>query len=207
MKKNIDSEPLITRATIQWYGRNMTDETLSLPQIRRLLQSNETFDVILLESLFGQEALLGFSYWFSAPVVTLTSLGPNSLLDGVMGNPNPLSYLSSFQLPYGSNLSFYQRLRTLILYLSEQYYHYNRHIPHQEAVMNKHFKGTKESHLPPLMDMMTHMAAVLMNTQPEVSHARAFVPNMINVGGLHISPRRKLLPQVTNLIKISSIAQ
>lgn len=196
LKNYIDTEPIISAITVQWFGKNMTDETLSLPQIKALIHSNQSFDVLLLETMFAQEAFMGFSYRFSAPVVTLSSFVSHSLLDSVTGNPNPLGYLSSFQLPYDSNLTLYQKLRTLILYLSEQYFSYYENIPHQEAVMVKHFKGTKGSPLPPLIDLLTHMAAVLVNVQPEVTHVRAYVPNMINVGGLHISANRKPLPQV-----------
>ncbi|KAG8284255.1 UDP-glucuronosyltransferase 1-1, variant 2 [Homalodisca vitripennis] len=183
-------EAFIRPMGFQLLTKGLSEELLSLPQVEKLLASNEKFDVIIIETFFGQEALIGFGHRFKAPVVTLSSFGTFSLVDSIMGNPNPLSYFTTYQLAFTSELTFYQRLKNVIATMSEHHYSYFHHLPNQEAVMIKHFQKYKQSPLPPLLDLLSEIGVVLLNTQPEVSYARAWLPNMVSVGGLHI-PKMK----------------
>uniref|UniRef100_A0A1B6FL46 UDP-glucuronosyltransferase n=1 Tax=Cuerna arida TaxID=1464854 RepID=A0A1B6FL46_9HEMI len=186
VKARINMEAFIRPMGFQLLTKGLSEEFLSLPQVEKLLASTEKFDVVIMETFFGQEALIGFGHRFKAPVVTLSSFGTFSLVDSIMGNPNPLSYFTTYQLAFTSELTFYQKLKNVIATMSEHHYSYFHHLPSQEAVMLKHFQKYEQSPLPSLVDLLSEIGVVLLNTQPEVSYARAWLPNMVSVGGLHI---------------------
>lgn len=170
----------------------ITEETLKLPQVAKLIKSNEKFDVVLLETFFSQEALLGFGHKFNAPVITLSSLGSYSIIDSFMGNPHPVSYIPNMLFPSTCHLTFFERFRNVIKTLAEDLYTNYIHLPHQEAIMKKHFG----SEMPSIAKLISNISLVLLNSQPELNYARAFLPNIIQVGGLHVKPSGKPMPKV-----------
>lgn len=177
---------------------DLSEEILVQPQIQNLLASKEKYDVVVLETFFGQEAFSGLGHIFNAPVVALMSFGSFSFPDSVMGNPNPLAYLSTYQLAYTSDMTFYQKLKNVIATLSELHYSYFHHLPKQQAVYERHFSDKARGPLPPLIDLLTDTAVMLVNTQPEVGYTRPYVPNIVPIGGFHIQSKRVPLPQVTH---------
>lgn len=198
IKPKLDLEAFIRPMGFQQLTSDLSEEILAQPHIQNLLASKDKFDVVILETFFGQEAFVGLGHIFNAPVVSLMSFGSFSLPDSIMGNPNPLAHLSTYQLAYTSDMTFYQRLKNVIATMSELHYSYYHHLPKQQSVYERHFSKRGRDPLPQLVDLLTDTAVMLVNTQPEVSYARPYVPNMVPIGGFHIESKRVPLPQVNH---------
>ncbi|XP_075223720.1 UDP-glycosyltransferase UGT5-like [Lycorma delicatula] len=176
-------------------GLGIVNQTLEHPEIRKLIHSNEKFDLILLETFFGQESLIAFGHKFKAPVIALASFSSYILIDEFTGNPFGTSYIPGFELPYTNKMTFFQRFHntvrnTLIMLMSYSFY-----LPSQESLMRKHFNYPGSETIPPMVDMLQNTSLVIVNSQISIDYPRAWVPNVIGVAGLHISPDRKPLPK------------
>lgn len=62
------------------------------------------------------------------------------------------------------------------------------YLPAQEMVYKRFFEPLLPGRsLPPLIDLIHNVSLVLVNTHPIFQHPRPIVPNMVQVGGLHIN--------------------
>lgn len=64
--------PFMSKMTIE-----VTERTLSHPNVQKLIHSDEHFDVVIVEQ-FMNEALKGFAAHFNASLVVFNSVGANS---------------------------------------------------------------------------------------------------------------------------------
>lgn len=58
----------------------------------------------------------------------------------------------------------------------------------QEAIFKRYFEQfqPKRQSLPPLIDLIHNVSLVLINSHPAIHYPRPYVPNMIQIGGIHI---------------------
>ena len=63
------------------------------------------------------------------------------------------------------------------------------YIPSQDAIYHRYFQNKlpKNEELPPLIDLIHNVSLVLLNSHPAIQYPRPHVPNMIQVGGMHIN--------------------
>jgi glucuronosyltransferase len=73
-------------------GITITNFTVSHPKMKAFIQSDQKFDVILLD-IFLDEALLGLGHQFNAPIVGVSTLGACKWTTDLIGSPSPLSYV------------------------------------------------------------------------------------------------------------------
>ncbi|RZF43054.1 hypothetical protein LSTR_LSTR001232 [Laodelphax striatellus] len=157
-------------------GWMVSEDTLKHAEVQKLLNSeSEKFDLIILETHFGQESLLGFGHRFNAPVVSVGTFSTFVFIDEFVGNPFGLAHVPSFDTNYNSRMSFIQRLHYAARAVSSLVWGYTFYLPKQDGIMK--------------------VSLVIVNSQASVDYARALVPNVIQVGGLHIANTTKPLPQ------------
>lgn len=76
-----------------------------------LLHSNDTYDLVILESFFGQEALAVLGHKFQAPIIAETSYGTPHNCFLFMGNPNLYAYMPDYKFAFPARMDFLQRLQ------------------------------------------------------------------------------------------------
>lgn len=168
-------------------------------QFEQLMNSDEKFDLILIEAFFAQEPLFALAHKFKAPVINLQPFGAFNLVSSNHGNPLNLAYIPDFALPFSDRLSFYQRALNAYSILSTLYKFYNYYIPEQDQYMRKVFDDPS---LPPLTDLIRdHLAMTFSNAHPYVHYAQPYTPNIIPIGGIHLAIERKPLPTVSNFFE------
>ncbi|XP_075223896.1 uncharacterized protein LOC142325751 [Lycorma delicatula] len=189
------SVPYFGPSAFWFFGLKMSEGILEQPVIQKLIHSNEKYDIILMESHFGQESLLAFGHKFQAPVVSLLTFSPFFGTNEFVGNPHGTSYLPLTELRYSESMTFLQRchntLRTIINVVGT----YCFYLPKQESFIHKYFNYTGAEKIPSIVDMLQDVALIITNSQISVDYSRPLVPNVIEVAGLHISPDRKPLPK------------
>ncbi|XP_061392912.1 UDP-glucosyltransferase 2-like [Musca vetustissima] len=170
-------------------GETMVTNILENPEVKNVL-AEEKFDLLIVE-IFFSEALLGLGEYFKAPVITVSTFGTVNFMDYLVQNPSPLSYVPHLAMPYGDHMSLLERMHNVIMQtLDDLNFNYCM-MPLQEELYRKYFPQATLT----LDEARKNVSLVLLNDHFSLRSARPYVPNMIEVGGLHIKRQPDPLPQ------------
>lgn len=167
-------------------GLQITEGTLSHPNVQKLLKSEEKFDLVIVEQ-FINEAFRGFCHRFQAHCVILSTVGGSRWTNPSMGNPGSPSYVPDISLSLSSNMNFCERLYNSLVYLTGLLFSHLYTFPRQNEILHKHFPDA-----PHLYDLYYNTSLMLMNSHVSTHPAVPYVPNMIEIGGYHVSPPKPL---------------
>ncbi|GLV43697.1 UDP-glycosyltransferase family 35 member B1 [Carabus blaptoides fortunei] len=167
-----------------------SETTLNHTNFRKLLNSDATFDLIIIEAMFN-EAHVGIGYHYNAPVIMLSTVGSSSIVNKFVANPAPSSMVPDTFLGLPSRMNFVQRmvntLATGLMDLFHQFYH----LRVQNNLLQEYFPDA-----PHLQDVIReHVSLLLLNGDPSFDGAKPLMPNMVHIGGYHVE-EPKALPQV-----------
>lgn len=174
-------------------GMAMSHHLLKHPEVKKLLKKRRTthYDVVLLD-VFANDAMLGIANHFRAPVVAFATFGVSKWTNDMIGQPTPLSYVPNALTSFGNDMSLWQRYTNIALFIFESFYTDWLHLPVQSVFYEETFLYKK----PTLLELRRNVSAVLLNTHYTVTGIiRPYLPNMIEVGGLHIRKERNALPR------------
>ncbi|XP_066156036.1 UDP-glucuronosyltransferase 1A8-like [Euwallacea fornicatus] len=176
---------VITRMTDLFL--EFTNSTFYHPNVRKLLDSNQKFDAVILEQ-FSNDALKVFAHVYDCPLIILSSMGPNSWVNSLVGNEAPISYVAHLlKGDFSKDLSFFNRAQNAFFYITEhlltKYYVMAKH----EEIMHQAFPNS-----PSLYDLSTNVSLVLLNSHTSIYPALPLVPNMVEIGGYFVDPPQKL---------------
>ncbi|XP_046659567.1 UDP-glycosyltransferase UGT5-like [Homalodisca vitripennis] len=191
-KSFIDASPVGGAKVIWGFADIILGQTFEDENIKKLIDSNEKFDLIVLEMLFSQEAVVAFGHRFKAPVVNVHTFGSFGPVNSVSGNPLSLAYIPDYSFPYSDRMSLYERFLNAYSVLSSLHYYYSTYLPRQEAIARSAFKDPS---MPPLVDMLLNTSLTVTNINPYAHYSHPNSPNVVPVGGIHLSSERKPLPE------------
>lgn len=196
--ENLDMETLPTSRSKYYFSMvyiaYLSKENCDLlrhPKIVELAQSNQEFDLIILET-WVLDCFYGFVHKFKAPFIGLTTCINLSWTSWRLGNPLTPSYIPAPTMPYSDDMSFLERIDNLITILYEKYTFDNWILKPSNAAAKKFFGED----LPDLDEIARNISLVLVNTHFTLSRPRPFVPNIVEVGGLFVKDLPKKLPKV-----------
>ncbi|CAH1957676.1 unnamed protein product [Acanthoscelides obtectus] len=144
-----------------------------------LLQSNKHFDLIILEYSIN-DALIGLGQKFNAPVVLLSPRPSSAAENHIFANPAPAAFIPNVFSGYTGFMNFWQRVRNLFLNSYVNLYRRTFDQPFQRAVLNQWISGIE------LDDAMKNVSLILLNSLPGITEPVPHMPNMIEIGGLHV---------------------
>ncbi|XP_055904974.1 UDP-glycosyltransferase UGT5-like [Eupeodes corollae] len=170
-------------------GYVITNSTLSEPSVQKLMASGEKFDAVICE-VFLSEALFGLAEHFEAPLIGLGTFGATLWNTDLVGSPSPLSYVPNTFLPLTTKMTLAERILNLAVITVETVAYYTYYMPQQRQLFNKYFPNSKAG----LDNIRKDTALVLLNAHVSLSFPRPYQPNMIEVGGIHITNKPKALP-------------
>ncbi|XP_023293682.2 UDP-glycosyltransferase UGT5-like [Lucilia cuprina] len=170
-------------------GLDLTEIVLKDNNVQQLMASNHTFDAVICE-VFLSEALFGFSEHFKAPLIGLGTFGAISWNTDMVGSPSPPSYIPSAMLKFTDHMTLTERVGNLAFVTFERLFLDYHYLPRQAALYEKYFPHLERD----MYTVRKNAAAVLLNTHVSLGYARPYVPNQIEVGGMHINRQRKPLP-------------
>lgn len=114
-----------------------------------------------------------------------------------VGNPNPYSYIPDALLHYSHHMNLWERLVNTLygvyLRIGQEFYN----IPRHEAVMKQFFNFTEP--VPPLTELVRRTSLLLVNNHFSLNYPKPLMPNLIEVGGMHVQPPNKL-PEVRHVL-------
>ncbi|XP_066142481.1 UDP-glucosyltransferase 2-like [Euwallacea fornicatus] len=167
------------------------NKTLHHPNVRALLKSNQTFDLVIMEHLWS-ESIMAFPAYYNCPSVMFTSMGGiNPWVNEIVGNHMPISYVPHTWMigDFTGGMSLYQRFQNLVTYLFDAIIIHYFEIPAQDQIVKLAFP---DKSIPSLAQMFHTPSLLLLGTHSSLRQAAPLVPNVIEIGGFHIDPPKKL---------------
>uniref|UniRef100_A0A1B6K0J6 UDP-glucuronosyltransferase n=1 Tax=Homalodisca liturata TaxID=320908 RepID=A0A1B6K0J6_9HEMI len=170
--------------------------TFSHPDVRRLVNSDEKFDLIITE-LWNNDVFLGFAHKFKAPVIAMSSCSILPWGNARFGNPDNPSYIPQiFFRKYGKLDILHRIINTCQLAISQLLYKFVYN-PISEKIARRGFGDS----LPPLEELALNTSLLFVNTHHTLHGSRPLSPQVIQIGGIHVKkpkPLRKDLDRWMN---------
>ncbi|XP_018321655.1 UDP-glucuronosyltransferase 2B20 isoform X1 [Agrilus planipennis] len=169
-------------------GTNICENAFKHPLTLKLKNTKKKYDLIITE-IFGTDCMFGFAHHFDVPVVTLTTSVNQPWGNSRFGNPEEPTYIPSYFLPYTTNMSLVEKFWNIWNSFYTKIYYYKKSIEPSDYYV-KQFFGEDTPHLTELISRYSSLHMV--NSHFSINPARPWVPNVIEVGGLHINDPRPL---------------
>lgn len=171
------------------FNRISCELILKHPVVNDILQSGD-YDVFVTE-IFASECFLPLGYKLGVPTIGMISSVSLPWVSDMVANPDNPSIIPLYFLPYSQNMNFFQRLVNTAATLFVGYFYEARsyRAAHElaEAALGP---------LPPLKEMARNYSLILANSHHSVNQVRPIVPQLVEVGGLHIPKTIPALPEV-----------
>ncbi|XP_067620064.1 UDP-glucosyltransferase 2-like isoform X2 [Eurosta solidaginis] len=162
---------------------------LKNPGVQELLQSNEKFDLIIVETT-QLNAIYTLAHHYNAPIIGISTWGTDPTIDELVGNTSPISYIPLPLGQFSDRMNFWQRLTNLWHYLLHQIHMHLYYLPKQQEIYKEYFpNGTAD-----IYAVHKNFSLVLLNQHFSISFPRPYVPNAIEVAGMHINHKPHKLP-------------
>lgn len=158
--------------------------------VRNFLHTKPKIDVIIVE-MFNSDCFLSFSDKLSAPVVGVSSSPIFYWYQNRFGNPSHTGYIPNNLLTYSDRMTFFERVGNTLVSLVHQFVYDFIIVRTDERIVSESFG---ENTLP-LSRISQNMSLMLVNTHFTNNFPKPLVPNIIEVGGIHIG-KKKPLPKV-----------
>ncbi|XP_065222654.1 UDP-glucosyltransferase 2-like [Planococcus citri] len=178
--------PYLTLNVLPSLSLGQCDKAHRLPEVRRLLNGERKFDVVISE-VFGTDCDAVFAYLLKVPLISVVTSAMLPWASYRVGNPENPSYVPNILLPYAGPMSFDQRLintfYNIYTYFVDIYSNYR-----VTSMNRKHFGNE----VPSAQKIFRNTSLVFVNSHFTVDQPRPFVPNVIEVGGIHLPPVKPL---------------
>lgn len=167
-------------------SRQHTENTFTNPDVQKLLKSNESFDIIIMDWFFNQGTLI-FGHIYKAPVIYISSFGNNALLSDFSGNTLPYSYVPGAGLIMSDDMSFSHRIFMSAVNILFNFFFVRQSNQAHHEILKKYFDNP-----PTIEELQKNVALVLSNSHFSFETPRPYTPNIIPVGGFHIEDSKQL---------------
>lgn len=164
------------------YGEMTTDKVLEDKKVQQLINSNTTFDVVLLEH-FANEPLMAFASHFKAPLVIFSTIGPSEWVNYLVANPYPFSYVPHTFTKFSTSMTLWERVQNFLYHTYTLHIKNNDLLPKYDKTVKKYFPNP-----PPIKDIIHNVSLILLNSHPSPTPPYPRTANMIEIGGFHIKP-------------------
>lgn len=159
-------------------------------EVRALINdTTRKFDVVLAEYL--QTFSSAFAARFECPLIAVSSVGLMSITNNIIGNPVHPILFPDFTSSSGRDLSFPERVDHVLYAIWEELYYTYTVLPETDKVVKKYFGNN----MPYLGELEKNVSMAFVNTHSAIHMARPYLPSTIEMGKMHIKPK-KPLPQV-----------
>uniref|UniRef100_A0A7G3B3G6 Putative udp-glucuronosyl and udp-glucosyl transferase n=1 Tax=Lutzomyia longipalpis TaxID=7200 RepID=A0A7G3B3G6_LUTLO len=179
--------------------------TLSHKEVQKLLRSDASYDLLIVDS-FMMDALLGFANHYKVPSVVVCTTASNKWTDELVGNPYNPAYSPNLFLGSPNKMTFTERIVNALLSLFVEISYQYLYLPAQEALYQRFFAPLqpKDGKLPALEDLIHNVSSVFVNSHPGFHYPRALMPNIVEIGGIHIREPKKLPADVDRLYTLAT---
>lgn len=181
------------------WATEVCEKSLELPDVQRLINSEEKFDLLVAE-MFNTDCLLAFAYKFKIPIIGFSSCVFMPWTPGRVGNPDNPAYIPTQFVPYSDKMNFVERFtNTFWNIFHKLHYPFLMDAP-AHRIAKQHFGES----LPALSHLARNTSLIFVNNHFSLNRPRPLVPGVIEVAGIHIKPA-KPLPKVSSCSNCANI--
>nr|QIK00368.1 UDP-glycosyltransferase [Xylotrechus quadripes] len=160
---------------------------LSSPPIQDFLKTKEKYDLMITE-VFNSDCFLSLANRVKAPIIGVSSSTLMPWTSSRLANPTHTAYIPNNCMDYSDRMTFYERLENTVVTVFHQFYYDYVMLARDESTVKKHI-STKAAKL---NDFIMNTSLILSNTHFTLTLPRPLVPNVVEVGGIHIGQPRPL---------------
>lgn len=172
-----------------------SSEILKHEAVQKVLKSNQQFDLFILGYNLN-DVMLGLAGHFRVPSVVISTIPAMKSLRDMIGNPAAVTNAPLFRPEkHLIQMGFRDRLRLFIEYTFEYFYVTYINYVYFEPFYNEHFGNI--DNFPSFHDVKLNVSLVLTNSHFSEGSIRPTLPNLIEIGGVHIKEKSDPLPKVT----------
>lgn len=161
------------------YMINICPSILNTPEVQDL--KDKKFDLVFV-SMFFNECFLPFARHNNAPLILISPAGLISWVSDSIGNPEQYSYVPNMLAPLSDKMSFFERFLNTVINILMTILRNIAITPRMTAAAREYFGED----IPPLDDLMSNASLALINNHISINYPRPLLPNVIEVGGMHI---------------------
>uniref|UniRef100_A0A1Y1LL43 UDP-glucuronosyltransferase n=1 Tax=Photinus pyralis TaxID=7054 RepID=A0A1Y1LL43_PHOPY len=179
--------------------RHRCEFLLASEEYRDFLLVDGKYDIILSEYFFFNCHLTPVVKKFKVPYVLIQTTPLMPWANQWAGNPDNPAYIPNWVMDYSHKLGFLERLENTAVWVFGFLY-YNYVMVAQEVQMYLKYAGADSDYL---YDMMRNTSMFLVYTHFAIHGARPFVPNVIEINGMHIESQKRLPAHIDKWINES----
>lgn len=183
---NTESNLLTLMKHVFMVMNNMTAEQLKHPQVKQLIQSEEMFDLMIVET--HVPAWFGLAEKFKCPVIAITSMEATNHIKRMVGNLNNPVYTHHVNLPFGKDLSFWQRIVCVLFEIFDEFQTSYLLYPIQQKIIRTALDNPEIN----LYEIIRNVSLLFTNIIPGFNKVTTNLPSIIQINGLQIKPPQVL---------------
>ncbi|XP_015368463.1 PREDICTED: 2-hydroxyacylsphingosine 1-beta-galactosyltransferase-like [Diuraphis noxia] len=185
-------------------GINITETYVSSPEVQKFIKEDQTqFDLVIIESFF-QECTVALGHKYGAPVVSIVPVAPWVSVSRHAANPSDFSYIKDFKLNAGVSIDFKNRLINTLFGLYGLFIEPITYIPQLEKLMDTYFQYPGFETRPSMTEMLENISLSLIDSDVAILSPRPYVPNFIEIPGIHIQHVNKLSKTLQNFMNTAN---
>ncbi|XP_050497645.1 UDP-glycosyltransferase UGT5-like isoform X2 [Diabrotica virgifera virgifera] len=179
------------------WGTFTCEHTVQSKGFSKLLSyPRDSFDLLLVQYSLSPCLLYLIQAFNYPPTVVTTPFLLPAFLAETFGSDVQPAYIASYVLNHNGKFTFFDRLRNFALLKMDTLL---RDFYLNDKIKEYATKGFGKD-LAPLDSLTNHVSLVLCNTIPGFHPAQPLAPNIVPVGGLHITPAKKLPEEFMNIM-------
>ncbi|KAL4713974.1 hypothetical protein ACJJTC_005605 [Scirpophaga incertulas] len=177
-----------------WRGGLILNEVvLNSTKVQEFLAADNKFDVVISEQFF-QEAMYILAHKYQAPLILITSYGNCMRHNIATRNPLQLATVISEFLVVENPRSLLGRLRNMYFAMYEYFWWRFWYLKELDNLVKDYVPDLKKP-VPSLYEIQQNVSLFLINSHFSFDPPTAYLPNIIEIGGVHLTPNASKLPE------------
>lgn len=151
-------------------------------------KNHSSYDVVLAEAI--DPTTYAFAAKLNCPLIGVASLNVLNPTHEALGNPlHPVLHPDFFTPYYGGELTFFERIDSVLFGLYEKYFFDYKYLPSVNVILQRYFGETQID----VKEIERNMSLLFINTNPIIHGVRPYGPNVIEFGGgIHLKTAKPL---------------
>lgn len=133
-------------------------------------------------------------------MIGLTTFGTSMYSNIMTGISYPASHVPNTFLDYTDKMNFIERLENTIMWKFDEFFLYFNHYPRQKQLYEKHFPNAVTS----FDKQRKNLALLLNNNHFSSTTIKPGMPNIVDIGGIHIEPSKALPKDIQDYLDSAS---
>lgn len=190
-----DLRPLMAQSMDHWamldmmvdFTERSIEDLFGHENVMAVIRDNTTkFDVVLVEAVVP--AAYAFAAKFKCPLIGVASLSTLNQGHEAAGTPNHPILYPDVITTFTEDMTYLEKFEAVIYHFWQSYRYYTDLYPLMNRVVKKYFGEDT----PNIEDLAKNMSMLFLNTNPILHGARPFGPNVVQLGRMHLKPKRPL---------------